>query len=227
MLLEKGIILGLAAASAQCAGSGAACSVDAAGVRGASIKDANVPGAGATLLKRDRNAMRQYYERFPYGTISIPTSGQGQLCGIRAVLSSLEAQMPELGPFYSVEEMRDFANTGETAERHRELIETQSSENFLEKVESNYPADFLGGVVEEYGRRIKGRNLRLGIRRGKFKDAENGYIIIDTDVDEAGTLWVAHADSHYEGLKPHPGGKGREHRGSDAHGADTARSWWQ
>ncbi|TLD20712.1 hypothetical protein PspLS_08679 [Pyricularia sp. CBS 133598] len=226
MLLKKIIILGLTAvASAHYEGSTGDHTC------GNNVKAANPEVNSAdkkTLFRRDSGAMEEYWARFPYGTVKIPTSGEGQLCGIRAILSSLEIQMPELAPFLTVEEMREFANSGETAARHRDLIADQKSENFLEMIESNYPADFLGGVVEEYGRVFKGRKLRLGVRRGEFDDANNGYMIVRTKDKDAGTLWVAHSSSHYEGLRPATGEEiaRSQAKKESSQKLNKGRSWW-
>ncbi|TLS27445.1 hypothetical protein PpBr36_05467 [Pyricularia pennisetigena] len=204
MLLIKVLVLGFAAvASAHCSSpdGGTSC-----GSHVSAASSAAKSAVTKMLSKRDQSAMELYKEMFPNGASRISTSGEGLLCGLRALLSSLEAQMPDLKPFPDVEQMHAFANYGNTAETYNQWrADTRDPEDTLEEVKSNYPADFLAGVLSDWAMACHGFGLQLGVRRREFGTSPDGYLVIRTGNTPIGTLWVAHSSDHYEGLKPNPG----------------------
>ncbi|KAI6351051.1 hypothetical protein MCOR25_010184 [Pyricularia grisea] len=112
MLFKTCVILGLAAiASTQkCAGSidgGTSCSTYV------SPANAEVNIAGTrNLYKRDASAKKKYMQAFPYGFWELATSGEENLCGIRALVYSLQHQMPGLEHIFDEHEMQNLAYTG-------------------------------------------------------------------------------------------------------------------
>jgi hypothetical protein len=134
---------------------------------------------------------------FPSGFLTIPTSGSGLLCGLRAIEGSLLHQLANMQT-PTLAELQHLATTGEVADR---IAEIQGALN--EEFHNNFLVDQLAAVVEELGAR-NGHRLKLGVLYGT-----RAMIVYSGDMTEDTTvLWIHNSDSdgtsgfgHYSAIK--------------------------
>lgn len=164
-------------------------------------KTANRVGSSGqnTLPARASHAFRA---RFPRGWRIVSTSGEGLMCGIRALQGSLRHQVPDF-PTPSFDQLTDIAWNGKAAIA---FMETQVEEDF----DTEFRADHLAGILAEVGEQSNVR-LQLGLRL-----PNNSFYVLRTGEEaEVTTVWVDHngevgKKGHYSGMASADAAKGSD-----------------
>lgn len=119
------------------------------------IKEAGSP-TKTTKSEIDNQTREELSSIFGDGFKLLQTDGEGLLCGLQAILFSLQEQAPghSLLRFLTVEELFDIATSREIAARNQETPEATGDHFFT--------VSHLDAVVEEFGAR-EDVPLRLGV----------------------------------------------------------------
>jgi hypothetical protein len=144
-------------------------------------------------------ARKIFSERFPHGASLIETSGDGLLCGLRALCESVKAQ--EIYPTVSVDELQDFVESPDLQSFEAE------TKGHGRKNQENLYIDQLAGIIRLWGQQQK-LDLQLG-----YMLADGKKFLVPTETSSATVVvWIyssstlaagGHKMSHYQGLRPH------------------------
>lgn len=132
----------------------------------------------------DRAPGQQFSADFPHGFRLIPTSANGLLCGLFAIIHSLQNQAPSVR-IPTVEDLQTVAE-GAIAARFRD---TGLEEDFSR----NLSYDYVAAVLREWGSQ-NGHNLQLGLHW-----ANREPMIFPVESDQAPTMIWIHNDNQQSG----------------------------
>jgi len=141
---------------------------------------------------------------FPAGFQIIPTSGEGNLCGLNAILTSMTAQMPDLEP-PTLENLTEVLKTEEWAEVIREF----SADDVDVSNTNNFTIDQVGRILHIWTSSQGLAPIQLGV---VVAGAYPFIIQVPSQDEQARTLWIHNNNAtelldsptvmnHYSGLR--------------------------
>jgi len=166
------------------------------------------------IPKREVEALTKYVKTFPQGFETIQTDGTKLLCGLDAVVKTMEAMYPSL-PRPTVPQMQALLKSNDWQKQVEDFsVKDYNPEKFSAYEidmtnENNFRVDQLGSLLTLWGH-IDGRNLNLRI--GCFVDKQGPELLFHANEDHAIIVWI-HNDAvnlefpnmikgHYKGMKP-------------------------
>ena len=114
---------------------------------------------------------------FPNGFENIPTSGEGCLCGLRAVINTMTAMYPSL-PRPTVKDLQDVLDSSEYAENAAAFGLTNTD---------NFHVDQIGAALHFWGTTYHGLNLQLGY----IPKGQNPQLIPHPNEDPTIVIWIS------------------------------------
>lgn len=128
-------------------------------------------------------ALERYMEVFPHGHQVIPTPGNGLLCGLHAVILSMEAMEPDL-PRPTVEELQV-------------VFKSLDNAAFGLDNESYFHVDQVGAALYFWGTKHD-----LNLQVGYIPLGESPVLVPHPNEDERTVVFIQHAPGHFSGLRP-------------------------
>ena len=130
----------------------------------------------------------RYAEDLPAGYFPINTSGEGQLCGMRAVIHTITAMHTDLIPPTVNELMTIF-----DSEKFQEHVAPFGLDNT-----NNFHVDQIAALLQFWGQKYCFEDLQLGyILHG------TPHLVQHRSNGRARTVWIHHNGvNHYEGVRP-------------------------
>ncbi|KAK4466484.1 hypothetical protein QBC42DRAFT_343014 [Cladorrhinum samala] len=143
-----------------------------------------------------KNANDAFAAAFPHGYDLVPTSGEGLLCGLRAIAGSIETQLglaaPELDDLVKISKdpgLREFEKS----------LGIPAREN-----DENFHVDQVGAILSKWGKEQK---PPLDLRLGYVMNGGEKHLVSSPDANSE-VLWVAYSGNkkggHYMGMRAKP-----------------------
>ncbi|KAI9712889.1 MAG: hypothetical protein M1812_006758 [Candelaria pacifica] len=154
-------------------------------------------GEPSAKSSRDPRADVEFCKAFPRGYLTIHTSSEGYLCGLRAVINTMRAMHGSL-PCPTIEELQKIASSPTFV---------QHCKDFGMDNQNDFSADQIGAVLYTWGQR-RGLNLRLAyIPKGRYP-----RLIPHPNDQPTQVVWIYNdgynltgiegAIGHYSGMHP-------------------------
>lgn len=145
-----------------------------------------------------------FLSAFARGWLGLEVSGNGLLCGIRAMIESIEAQLDvPISPIPMEQDLLDIHQSHTVQAINEELGEERQNNT------ANFSVDQLGAILYNWGTN-RGLNLRLGYRLldgrcfliGTPKDHEDSVKTIWISSSSHSGVTSGDGTDHYDGIEP-------------------------
>ncbi|KAH8890526.1 hypothetical protein GQ53DRAFT_842260 [Thozetella sp. PMI_491] len=149
----------------------------------------------------DGTAMEKFLQRFPSGYQRIPTSGEQNLCGLRALIGSMDAQGFARVPTLS--DLQDIATSTPMVEFEQEICGALDAPRSLN---DSFYVDQLAAIIRLWGD-LHDMDLQLGY----VLQGGDVFLVPGPTTTETRTIWIVSSSTsgreadfldHYEGIAP-------------------------